>query len=373
MVRVLQVVGRMDCGGLETLIMRLYRGMDRNKVQFDFLEYGEGRAYYDDEIEQMGGKIHRVVSKKQTPVRSILETAKIMKQYPIIHAHISSANEYFNIFLAELCGVKVRIAHSHSTSGLNNHLNTICRFFLSGTPTDYFACSSAAAKWLFPGKIIKNREYAVFQNAIDILNFTYNPTVRKEVRNKLGLSHEFAVGNVGRFCRVKNHGFLIDIFEKIHRIQPNSVLLLVGDGPLKKDIEEKVNRLGLSENVRFLGLRSDVPDLMQAMDAFVFPSLFEGLPIALVEAQTAGLRCFVSDAVPREVKITDSVQFIPLGNPAGDWAEKICGDGLSYERQDSSAQIRAGGYEISAAARKLQDFYLRHEKMLRGKGNECVV
>lgn len=226
--------------------------------------------------------------------------------------------------------------------------------------TDYWACSEIAGKWMF-----KNRNFRVIHNAINVSDFVYNESIRQKVRTQLGLlKDEFVIGHVGRFSYQKNHDFLIDVFNEVHRRLPEAVLILIGDAVedelyLNK-AKQKVKELNLVENVRFLGIRNDVPDLMQAMDCFLFPSRFEGLGIVIIEAQTAGLPCYVSSVIPNEVKITNLVDFISLNESPENWAEKIIKN-KNYKRKDISKEIIKAGYDINTEIKKMQKFYERED------------
>ena len=306
--RVLQVVTKMDRGGLETMLMNYYRRIDRNKVQFDFLVHREERGAYDDEIELLGGKIYRLprlVPWSVSYLSSLNNFFDEHLEYKIVHVHQDCLSSVI-LKAAKKHRIPVRIAHSHSSSqdkNLKYPIKLICKHSIPKYATDLFACGKNAGNWMFGGA-----SYKIINNAIDVAAYAYDLTKRQEMRQQLSVENEFTVGHVGRFNQPKNHSFLLEIFNALLKEEPNAVLLLVGGGEDMKMIQVKAQILGIAEHVRFLGIRSDVADLMQAMDIFVFPSLYEGLGIALIEAQAAGLPCVVSDTIPKEAYLTDLVK-----------------------------------------------------------------
>ena len=361
-IRILHVVTYMGRGGLETMIMNYYRHIDRSKVQFDFLVHRDFRADYDDEIEELGGRIFRI-SRLVPWSRSYLnELARFFSEhteYQIAHVHQDCLSSVI-LKAAKKCGVPVRIAHSHSSSqdkNLKYLLKLYYKHWIPRYATGLFACGKTAGDWMFDGV-----PYRIINNAIDTAKYSYDPARRNSVRKALSIPTDaFVVGHVGRFNTVKNHTFLLDVFAGIKRKKHDAVLLLAGDGDLRSNIEQKAAALGISDSVIFTGVRSDVPDLMQAMDCFVFPSLYEGLPVTLVEAQAAGLPCIVSDGVPEECKKTDLVRHIPLSVSAAQWAEEILKT-QNMPRRNTKEEIIQAGYDIEANARWLQNYYIEQWK-----------
>lgn len=360
-IRVLNMFTIMDRGGAETMVMNYYRHIDRTKVQFDFLVHREQRGAYDDEIETLGGRIYRMY-----PIypqnfarykRDIRVFFKDHPEYRIIHSHMSELG-YFAFKEAAKQGVPVRICHAHNAPhGFD--IKMIMRDYFKKRMMPYlthlFMCGVESGRWLY-GKENENR-FIMLNNAVDASAYTYNPAKRTEMRLQLELTDELAVGNVGRFNQQKNHPFLLEIFAALLKKEPNAVLLLVGGGTDMQRIQAKAQTLGIAEKVRFLGVRSDVADVMQAMDVFVFPSLYEGLGIALIEAQAAGLPCVVSDTIPHEAYLTDLVDSESLSAPAEKWAEKILAK-QTIPRTDRRTEIAAHGFDITTEAVKLQEFYI---------------
>lgn len=357
-IRVLEIVTDMGRGGIETMLMNYYRHLDRNAVQLDFLVHRQKRAVYDDEIESLGGKIYRMPSLNPFSTeyqKKLEEFFSTHSEYKIVHCHLDCMAGV-PLRAAKQCGVPVRIAHAHNsnqTKNLKYPLKLLFKKGISKQATMLFACGKTAGEWMFGGE-----PFTVMRNAIDASAFRYSPDIRETVRKEL-FPHDpnaLVIGHVGSFWTPKNHMFLLDIFQEIHKQEPNSILLLVGTGGLMDAVREKAQNLGFQDSVHLIGDRKDVYRVMQAMDIFVLPSLFEGLPVTMVEAQAAGLPCFISDKVPLECKITDQVIQIPLKAPAEQWAKQILAV-RNAERKDTYTEIAAAGFDIVASAKRLQDFY----------------
>lgn len=361
-IRILHVVTYMGRGGLETMLMNYYRHIDRSKVQFDFLVHRAFRADYDDEIESLGGRIFRLPRLVPWSRRYLKELEQFFRNHPeykVIHVHQDCLSSVI-LKAAKKCGVPVRIAHSHNSNQDKNLKYLIKLVYKKQIPsyaTHLFSCGKDAGDWMFGGA-----PYQMMNNAIDTQQYRFDADLRLRIRKDLAIDAEtFVVGHVGRFHPQKNHKFLIDIFSKVKALHDNAVLLLVGDGDLRTDVEKQIMVLGISDSVIFAGVRSDVPALMQAMDCFVFPSLYEGLSIATIEAQTSGLPCIFSDGVPTECVKTDFVKRLPLLAGATVWAEEILKTRF-VSRQDTSGQIIKAGYDINTNAAWLQGFYLEQWK-----------
>lgn len=364
-IRVLNLFTIMDRGGAETMVMNYYRHIDRKKVQFDFLVHREQRGAYDDEIEALGGRIYRMYpiypqnfARYKHDIRAFF---KAHPEYRIIHSHMSELG-YFAFKEAAKQGVPVRICHAHNAPhGFD--MKMIMRDYFKKRMMPYlthlFMCGVESGRWLYGKK--NESQFIMLNNAIDAAAYTYNPAKRAEMRRQLGLTDELVVGHVGRFNPQKNHPFLLAIFAALLKKEPNAVLLLVGGGNDMPKIQAKAQELGIAERVRFLGVRSDVADLMQAMDVFVFPSLYEGLPVTMVEAQASGLPCLISDKVPSECIITDGLtEVIPLSESPDTWAKKILVK-RGTPRTDRRTEISAHGFDITTEAVKLQEFYLSNK------------
>ena len=362
MIRVLHVLGGLDRGGAEAMVMNLYRTIDRTQVQFDFIIHTEKKQAYYDEIIALGGKIYHFPAFNGLNYFKMMNLWKLFfkdhPEYKILHSHVRS---YASLYLpiAKNAGLKT-IIHSHNTSS-GKGLKAVVKFCLQrGLRKNvdyYFACSDVAGKWLFGEKITKQSNYQVLNNAIDVEKYAYSEMSRKKIRDEFNLKNELVVGHVGRFHPQKNHSFLVDIFAEIHKKRPDSVLMLVGTGDLMDSVKEKVTELKLDDSVIFTGSRDDVNELLSAFDVFVFPSLFEGLPVTLVEVQAAGLPCFSSDSVTKEVDFDRKINYISLDNDAVYWADEIINS--KPERLDHSEAIRKAGYDIQYTVKKLTSFYLK--------------
>ena len=323
-IRVLHVIGIMNRGGAETMIMNLYRHIDRSKVQFDFVENSSEPAIFDEEIISLGGRIYRC-------------------------PHYNGKNGVYTI------------AHSHNTNA-NRSLQQVA-YAVYSFPTrfvadHFFACSAEAARDRFGRKISENHQLCqVLKNAIDLQQFFISASNREYIRKKYAIDKDaFVIGHIGRFAEQKNHRFLIEVFEQIVRDFPNAVLLLVGDGELRSKIENMVFEHNLTQNVIFAGVQTNVQEFYQAMDVFAFPSLYEGLGIVLIEAQASGLPCCVSDSVSQEAILTKLIQQRPLRDGALARAKWI----LSRKNEphlDTTAEIQQAGYDIRTTTLWLQHFY----------------
>ena len=357
-IRILHVVTYMGRGGLETMLMNYYRAIDRTKVQFDFLTHRDFRADYDDEIEALGGKIYRLPNLNPFSRSYLGALDRFFREHPeyhIVHSHLDCMSA-IPLKAAKKHGVPVRIGHAHNSNQPRDAKYLLKLFYkrmIAGQATQLFACSDEAGRWMFG-----NADFRVLNNAIDAGKYAFDAAIRSEVRHELGLPADaLVVGHVGRFDPQKNHRFLVEIFEKMPE---DARLLLVGDGVLRPDVEQQAEALGIRDRILFTGVRTDVDRLLQAMDVFLMPSLFEGLPVSIVEAQAAALPCLISDKVPIECKKTDLVTQIPLDASPAEWAEAVL-SAAEAPRGDTLAQIREAGFDIRANAEWLQNYYLSFE------------
>lgn len=362
-IRIAHIIGKWLGGGVEAVVMNYYRYIDRNKIQFDFICDDDSTNIPYDEIEKLGGKVILI-----PPYQKVFKYHKNLKRvlkdgnYKIVHSHINTLS-VFSLFAAKSAKVPVRIAHSHSMTNKKewkkNLLKQVLRPFSKVFATDYMCCSELAGRWLFGDKAYDEGKVYLLNNAIDLDKFKYDEKVRKQKRKELNINDDILViGHVGRFVEQKNHRFLIDIFNEIHKQNTNSILLLVGQGPLMNEIKEKVNLLDLTDCVKFLGQRSDVNELYQAMDLFLLPSLYEGLGMVLIEAQCAGLPCIASTEVPKVAKITDSLEFINLSLDSNQWSDKILKLFKSKSvRKSHEKEARTTGYDILIEVTKLGNKY----------------
>ena len=362
-VRVLHVLHSMNCGGAETLLMHLYRNTDREKVQFDFLVNVFDEMFYEKEIEALGGRIYRMpFLTKTTPPVYEKNLVRFFREHDtqVVHSHLETTTGLI-LRAAKKAGVPVRIAHSHNSrftrTGLaalpENLFKAYCRTKIVPNATKLYGCSELANRWLY-GKHAGESE--LLQNGIDTEGCRYSEAVRAEMRAALSLENETVFGHVGRFNDQKNHFFLIDVFAQYCKAHPESRLLLVGEGELRAQAEERAAALGAADKIQFLGLRKDVAKLLQAMDCFLLPSKFEGLPLVLVEAQAAGLPCLAADTVSQMADLSASdVRFVPLDAAA--WVQAM--ENVPAKRYENADRIVAErGFDGRIQARKLQNFYL---------------
>ena len=366
-VRVLQIGMTRNHGGLETYLLQQFRALDKTRVTYDFVNItGEYDIVAQEELNASGCKIFKVNSRHKNPIKHYWQwinlLSKIYKNYDAIVLNTNSLEYVFPLFVARFYGITKRVIHSHN-AGFENKISLFRKlliglntFLLKHSATHYFACSEAAGKWMFGNK----RKFTVIHNAIEPDKFAFNEEKRKKIRCQLELEDAFVIGHVGRFSYQKNHEFLIKVFAEVVKQKTNSILLLIGDyigdDTYWKKCKKMVTDLKLAEKVRFLGMRNDVPDLMQAMDCFVLPSHFEGLPLVGIEAQASGLPCFFSDTITKEVGITELAHFIGLQDTE-EWVNQI----VIYcqpKRKQMYDEIKSAGYDIFTEIEKVQQFYL---------------
>lgn len=368
-IRVLQATVSNDKGGLTGYICQNYRHINKSKVQFDFLTY-ETQLDFQKEFEKMGAKFY-VVPKPSHFFSYLKSLKKIHKQtnYNAIHFNISYAN-FLPILAAKWAGFERIIVHSHSTEiddkrklvrGLKKCIHYVGKQLMPVLGTDFLACSQLAGEWMYPENLRERSHYHIAKNAIDLDKYRFNPDIRDKMRNSLGIgASTFCVGHVGRFSYQKNHEFLIQVFAELHRQVPDSCLLLIG-GHMNGDAyyhnaKIVVERLHLGDCVKFLGIRKDVPNLMQAMDCFVLPSRFEGLGIVGIESQAAGLPCIVSDRVPQELNICGHVEFISIDFGTLGWVQALLRKSRNRKRYETGGLVE-DGYEIRSEVRKIELLY----------------
>lgn len=368
MIKVLHVLYSMNRGGIETFIMNVFRNIDRTKVSFDFLLGTENECDYNKEILALGGNIHYIPDCRNGLFKNIKMLNRFYKEHPeykIIHLHASALLNIVPLVVAKKHNIPVRIIHSHSTSVCGNPLRNLLHIFnklwLTYYATHYLACSKLAGEWMFSSKY-KKTPYQIINNGIDIDNFKFDPDKRNELRKHLCINDKFVVGHVGSFSKAKNHSFLLDIFSNIKEKSDDAILLLVGDGNLRKNIEDKIRKLGLSDSVILTGKRTDIAELMCAMDVFVFPSLHEGLPVTLVEAQASNLIIFASDAITDEIYLTANIKMLPLTLSSEKWAKKIIAAKNNLFQRHLQNNVLDKRYDIFSVINIIKDFYIKSLK-----------
>lgn len=363
-IRILHLVSSLSkSSGVMSVIMNYYRNINRNEVQFDFLYFKNIENTYKKEIEDLGGKVF-LISKPSFSRSFKNELENFFKdygcKYAALHNHQVAINFLFSS-IAKKHGIDNIIVHSHTTMYSDKKIsairNRILCIGLKKRATHYFACSKAAGEFLYGRKSLNDDNVIVVNNAVDCQKFRFNQSIRDNIRRNLGLQNHIVIGHVGRFNEQKNHMFLIEIFEALKKKEKKAKLVLVGEGPLLNQVKEKANKLNISDDVIFLGKRNDVPDLLQAMDIFLLPSLFEGLPVVGVEAQVSGLPIVMSDNITEEIGLLN-YKFISLNESAEGWANKIHEVQNNTNRESAADILINYGFDISIEAKKLEKLYL---------------
>jgi glycosyltransferase involved in cell wall biosynthesis len=350
-----------NLGGMENFIMNYYRNINQERVHFDFLCINNKPAYFQEIIDR-GGKIY-IISGRRRYITHYQKLDSLFKEnkYDVFWSNRCSFPGTALLFkIARKNGVPFRIIHAHSSGNVGFLFNgglfhVLESYRIEKLATDFWACSTTSANYCYRKKIMRSQKFKIINNAIDIDKFQFDTINRDNTRKKMKIDNKLVVGHVGSFLDVKNHIFLIRVFYEIHKKEPNAVLLLIGDGKLRSKIEDMVKSLNLADAVCFLGIRSDIPALLNAMDMFVFPSKFEGLGIALIEAQVASLHCFASTDVPLEAAITNFVSFIGLKKTPEQWADIILA-GKNYSRYDMTEEIKKAGYDIKSESAKVEQY-----------------
>lgn len=360
-IRVLHILQRMEAGGTQALLMNIYRKIDRTKVQFDFLVVYKEKQFYDDEIEKMGGHVYKLSFREDLNLPKFQKDLAVFfahhHEYKIVHCHAYTIG-YFCLKAAKKAGIPVRIAHSHSNAAVHDvklPLKLIMQKLFTRYSTDLFACSEEAGKFAFKGK-----KFGIVQNAIDSQKFIADANIREEIRKALRVENKFVVGHVGRMQPEKNHDFLIDVFAELKKSKPDAELILVGTGPLEDKVKSKVAEKGLSGCVHFLGNRKDMNRIYQAMDVFVFPSLFEGLGIVAIEAQAAGVPIVCSEGLPPETDITPIYRKLLLSDGEEKWANAALEMAQNPSAHTNMQKyVIDAGFDMDATAKYMESYYLR--------------
>ncbi len=358
-IRVLHVVSILDAGGMENLIMNIYRMADRSRVQFDFLVHHAAIGLYEEEIRKMGGKVyHFTVMDDKNIFKYISELEhffRVHREYRIIHGHFSSLAVFY-LGAAKRHGCPWRIMHSHRAGFLHTPKG-IMKHCLSRLAKENanirLACSEEAGKYMYGAD-----PFEVIPNGIDPNRFAFRPENRERVRKQLGIRDEYLIGHIGRFNLQKNHRYLLQIFKEVHRQLPDARLMLLGGGELFEKIKKNAEELGISEYVIFAGVHKDIENYYQAMDVFVLPSLFEGLPVTGIEAQYSGLPCLFSDTITREVQITQGVKFLKIGEEnLSLWVNALAEQGAKPEER--RVRLNSTQFDIRSVAKSMENRYLK--------------
>lgn len=370
-IKVLFFVDRMRVGGIQILLVNLLKIFDKDNYCFDVLLLDDGTDYpMEKDIIKTGATIYKL---KDTWINTPMDYLKYKKavknffeehhDYNVVHLHSSSKN-YLILKYAQKYGIPIRIAHSHNTDFQTHNaakvfIGNVLNTNLIKYSTNYLACSQIAGEWLFGKKMVNDGKVLVIKNGVDIDKYRYNPKVRQDKRIELGINDEIVIGNVGRFAIQKNHIFLLDVFAEIKKLEPQSVLMLAGTGELMDSIKDKAKDLGIEKDVKFLGFRSDVNELIQAMDLFLMPSLYEGFPITAIEAQASGLPCILSSSITKEAALLDETIYIDLKQPAKYWAEQAMESIGKAKREESFKILKDKGFDITDMSKTLEHIYNR--------------
>lgn len=363
MIRVLQVLDSVDNGGIQSFIMNVYRNMNRAEYQFDFLVYHTRKQFYEDEIKNLGGKIYKIPSRREsffTNRRAISSFFSKHPEYNTIHVNISNLSDIHILVTAARENIPVRIVHAHSSNLMGNPIHKLLHYYnrlrIGKYANFYLSCSEAATKWIYGNGDFSNK-VEIIKNGIDIASYKYDNNLRKEVRRRLGISNEFVIGNVGRLSQVKNHKFMFDIVQKMlncNNLDFKPLLVLIGGGELFKALKEEVVERNIDQYVLFLGFQSEVTTMLQAFDLFILPSFYEGFPVAAIEAQASGLPVLMSDTITEAAVLNDNVKRLPINDGPNVWVNEIL---KKPSRIYSYEHIQAAGYDISDTIKKLKQFY----------------
>jgi len=360
--RILHILGTTELGGAESRIMDLYRHMDRDRIQFDFLVHTDKEGYFDKEIRRMGGRIYRVprfrVYNYFSYRKAIKRFFRENNKFKVVQGHMTSTAAIY-LPIAKKAGIPVTVAHARSAGVDKGAKGLLTRYLRRDLPkkTDYmFTCSRLAGLSVFGKEAVENGKTIFVPNAINCPAFAYNKERREKIRKELGILGKYVIGHVGRFHYAKNHEYVLKVFANLCKLADDHILILLGEGGHMEAIKALAKELGIEDKVYFLGNRSNVYDYYQAMDYFLYPSRYEGLPGTVIEAQAAGLRCLISDTICEEVAVTDLVHSMDIEDDPADWAEYLRRT-ESYERKSHVEEMRRAGFDVTAQAEIMTRFY----------------
>jgi len=366
MIKVFYLVYGLTSGGIERYSVNLYEHLNKKKYNFDFIVSKNNHDFLDDEFEAAGGvkvalgnkKIKNKVIYKIDYLINLIRVAK--NSYDIAYFNLSIPADVFKYpLICRVVGIKNIVIHSHNSSEghisiFKRILNVFGRMYINKIATAKFACSDKAAAWMFGEKVEKQKSYKLINNGLEVRDYDYNPKVREKIRASLEIEPDrMVIGHVGRFVDQKNHKFLLEVFKEVMVKEPNALLMLIGVGELQEAVKEQAAMLGISQNIKFLGEKKNVNELMQGMDVFLLPSLYEGLPVVGVEAQASGLHCVFSNTISSEADITGNVSFLSLNNSAKSWAEKVI-ESANISRKSEKNKIISSGYDIESATAQVE-------------------
>lgn len=364
-IRILHIGLTSNMGGIEKYVYNLCEMCDNNKIENEIINANESKVGFEEDFKKLNIKIVKIANRKKHYIKHIKELKKVIKEgdYDFIHFHLMDLSCFDRILIALKVSKAQIILHSHINNFNKKMLRSIMDFIgvqllKYNNSIIKTACSEDAGKYMF--KKFKNKEFMILNNSIDVKNFMFDVEKREKIRKKLNITNQFVIGNVGRFQEQKNHNFIIEIFSEILKLNKNSKLLLIGEGELKEKIIQKAKSLNIEKDIVFYGKSNNVNELFQAMDVFLFPSLYEGLGIVLIEAQASGLKCYASQTIPKEVKITDNLKFIDLSKNAKEWAQIIINESKDkYDRKLYNKKVMNTKFNIDEERKRVNDFYER--------------
>ena len=368
MKRLLCLISNMNTGGAETFLMKIYRNLDLSKYQIDFAVNYQDENFYEKEINSLGGKVYRIPSKSLSVKLFREQLTELVKEngYEYVLRITSNAMGFMDLKIAKKAGAKICSARSSNSSdggGIKAFIaHRLGRILYNKYVDVKFAPSDLAAEYTFGKTAIEKGKATILRNAVDLNVFHYDEVGRDRIRKEFNITEDkLVIGHIGRFMTQKNHTFLLDIFKEICVKNSNAVLMLVGKGELEQQIKDKINTLGLADKVVFAGVRADIPNLLSAMDVFVFPSFYEGMPNTVIEAQATGLPCVIADTITKEADITGLVNYLSLNDSAKVWAEKALSI-VEKVRKDTKADFIKNGYDIESVANKFTQLVFGEEK-----------
>lgn len=358
-----------ESGGIESFLSNVLQRFDLEKFQVDIVTSCLRQSVFTKSLEKRGVRFFELSRNQKNLIQNHKLFSDLLKRenYTVVHLNIFHGLSLYYAQLAKQAGIPVRIAHSHNTAlrksamrPLKLLIHKIAKELYTNAATDLWACSRSAAEFLFSKRALETNSFHFIPNGIEIERFRFDPTARKNIRKELGLENKFVIGNVGRLCHQKNQSFLLYIFAQVHRQRKESYLLLVGEGEDKSQLEEQADRLGIADKVLFYGVTDHVEQLMWVMDVFAFPSRFEGLGIAAIEAQAAGLPVIASEFVPCEAHVTSQFQMIPLDVGPVQWAKRLLQLSPAWmDRTEAAALVRNAGFDVADVATQIENCYVR--------------
>lgn len=359
--RILCILGKINSGGVESIMCSYYKFLDKTQFQYDFI-YEEGSAFdIPEDLIEMGARAYKVSSVTH-PFKYMKDVRRIIKngKYRIVHSNLNALS-LFSLFAAKISGVKHRILHNHTTSSpvekKRTYIKKLLRPFNLWFTNVPAACSDMAARWMYGDKKTDSGSVTILRNGVDTERFAFSKEYRSEIRKEFNVENRRVIGHIGRFMTQKNHFFIIDIFEAYLKKDPTAILMLVGDGELFSKVQDYAKEKGISQSIIFTGIRHDADKLYSAFDVFILPSLYEGLPVVGMEACACGLPVILSTEITRECAVTDKVSFLPIDD-CNLWAEKI--DAVISTDKEREAGIMTGGkYDIRVCAKELEMLYRR--------------